>query len=194
MIPVEAHVSMNDVPIVGLQWTDRTWTFSVPVGVFLTLLERLRGAPVRALNCWLLLEALAAVRVNGSWSAKQHIGHLVDLHELDEQRLREFINRAAILSPADPTNLRTEHAGHDKTPTSVILHRFRFRREALVERMESLSTEDVVVVATHPRLGQPFRLIDWVYFIAEHDDHHLAAARHALRLASVSPSTEVALG
>src|SRR5262252_8892949 len=111
MIPVEAHVSMNDVPIVGLKWTDRTWTFSLPVGVFLPLLERLRGAPVRAMDLLSAApEALAAVCPNGSWSAKQHIGHLVDLHELDDRRLHEFINRAGVLSPADPTNLRTEEA------------------------------------------------------------------------------------
>jgi hypothetical protein len=27
---------------------------------------------------------------------------------------------------------------------------------------------------THPRLKAPMRLIDHLYFVAEHDDHHLA--------------------
>jgi hypothetical protein len=26
----------------------------------------------------------------------------------------------------------------------------------------------------HPRLKQPMRLVDHLYFVAEHDDHHLA--------------------
>jgi hypothetical protein len=26
----------------------------------------------------------------------------------------------------------------------------------------------------HPRLKQPMRLVDHLYFAAEHDDHHLA--------------------
>jgi hypothetical protein len=28
--------------------------------------------------------------------------------------------------------------------------------------------------AVHPRLQQPMRLVDMLYFVAEHDDHHLA--------------------
>jgi hypothetical protein len=28
--------------------------------------------------------------------------------------------------------------------------------------------------ALHPRLNVPMRVLDWAYFIAEHDDHHLA--------------------
>jgi hypothetical protein len=26
----------------------------------------------------------------------------------------------------------------------------------------------------HPRLRQPMRFVDHLYFVAEHDDHHLA--------------------
>jgi hypothetical protein len=32
-------------------------------------------------------------------------------------------------------------------------------------------------LARHPRLGTPMRLIDLAYFVAEHDDHHLARLR-----------------
>lgn len=35
--------------------------------------------------------------------------------------------------------------------------------------------------AVHPRLGVTVRLIDWAQFDADHDDHHLAAARMVLR-------------
>jgi hypothetical protein len=41
----------------------------------------------------------------------------------------------------------------------------------------------VAVGAIHPRLRTRIRLIDWAQFVAEHDDHHLAAAREALRSA-----------
>lgn len=31
--------------------------------------------------------------------------------------------------------------------------------------------------ARHPRLGSPMRVIDLAYFVAEHDDHHMARLR-----------------
>jgi hypothetical protein len=32
----------------------------------------------------------------------------------------------------------------------------------------------------HPRLKTPMRLVDHLYFVAEHDDHHLARIRELL--------------
>jgi hypothetical protein len=32
----------------------------------------------------------------------------------------------------------------------------------------------------HPRLKQPMRLVDHLYFVAEHDDHHLATIREMM--------------
>jgi hypothetical protein len=32
----------------------------------------------------------------------------------------------------------------------------------------------------HPRLKQPMRLVDHLFFVAEHDDHHLALIRELL--------------
>ena len=34
----------------------------------------------------------------------------------------------------------------------------------------------------HPRLGTPMRLIDLAFFVAEHDDHHLAQITHLANL------------
>ncbi|MFN8372037.1 MAG: hypothetical protein U0694_04075 [Anaerolineae bacterium] len=33
---------------------------------------------------------------------------------------------------------------------------------------------DVLRASKHPRLLQPMTLVDHIYFVAEHDDHHLA--------------------
>jgi hypothetical protein len=47
-----------------------------------------------------------------------------------------------------------------------------------------MSTSDEAGLASeHPRLRRPLRLVDWLYFLAEHDDHHLAKAREILRRA-----------
>ena len=47
--------------------------------------------------------------------------------------------------------------------------------------LENLTVAEIGVTAMHPRLGIRMRLIDWAQFVADHDDHHLAAARMVLR-------------
>jgi len=115
-----------------------------------------------------------------TWSAKRHLGHLDDLHALDERRLREYVSGAATLSAADRTNRLTYETDHDAMPAAAIVARFRAHRAELVAEMDVLSETQAAATATHPRLGRELRLIDWAYFVAEHDDHHLAAARQVL--------------
>jgi hypothetical protein len=115
-----------------------------------------------------------------SWSAKRHLGHLDDLHALDERRLREYVSGAATLSAADRTNRLTYETDHDAMPAAAIIARFRAHRAELVAEMDALSEPQISATALHPRLQRQLRLIDWAYFVAEHDDHHLAAARQVI--------------
>ena len=46
---------------------------------------------------------------------------------------------------------------------------------------ENLTKAEIGPTAVHPRLGVRMRLIDRAQFVADHDDHHLAAARKVLR-------------
>ncbi len=167
-------------------WYNRTWTFEMPVGAFPGVVERLRGTPVRAAE---LVAGIADDQLrrpaSEAWSAKRHIGHLDDLHELDDRRLDEYLAGAEILSAADPSNRRTYEADHDATPAAAILARLRTHRAELVSRLEMLSEAQIAATAMHPRLRRPLRLIDWAFFVAEHDDHHLAAARRALITRSI---------
>ena len=61
-----------------------------------------------------------------------------------------------------------------------IIRKLSAGREALVHRLEELEVHQVTILAIHPRLQTPMRLLDWVYFVAEHDDHHLAQARRVI--------------
>lgn len=159
-------------------WLNREFCFDQPIGVFPALLERLRGTPVRAKK---LAEGLSeitlATRVNDKWSAKEHIGHLIDLQPLDDQRLNEFLNGAKVLSAADMGNLTTEKANHRLAPIAEIIQALTVGRRRLLGRLEVLSEDEVGRVALHLRLQEPMRVLDWVYFVAEHDDHHLSLAR-----------------
>ena len=164
-----------------IPWTQREFNFDQPLGVFPAIVERLRGTPARA---WEIIagvpEEVLGNRINGKWAAKENLGHLVDLDALDHRRLREFLKCAATLSPADMQNQATEEARHGDTPIGEILLRMRTGRLALVSKLEQLTEEHVAIPMFHPRLQKRMRLVDWVWFIAEHDDHHLAHARRCI--------------
>lgn len=161
-----------------LAWTARTFTFDLPLGAFPAVLERLRGTPARAGELVAgVPEDVLGARHNGKWSAKENLGHLSDLEPLDEKRLQDFLAGAAVLTAADVTNPVTETAGHNQTLIAAVLEHLRNARLEWVRNLESLTEQDIARSALHPRLRQPMRLLDWTYFIAEHDDHHLAKAR-----------------
>ncbi len=71
-----------------IRWFERTWTFSLPAGAFPAVLERLRGTPARAVRADVGSAGGHPQRPHriGAWSAKEHLAHLDDLHDLDEKR------------------------------------------------------------------------------------------------------------
>lgn len=165
-----------------MTWTDRRWTLGIDPGLFPGILERLRGTPARAedLVRGVPREILAA-RQDGAWSVLDHIGHLDDLDELDRRRVADFRARAPVLTAADMTNRKTNDAAHNERGVEEVLWSFRASRHALVRELESLTDEDLAAVSLHPRLQQPMRVVDWAFFAAEHDDHHLARVSELLR-------------
>jgi hypothetical protein len=169
-------------PMVTLTpWLERQWSFTLPVAAFPAVLERLVGTPARAAAMVSgMPEPDLEMRPRGKWSIKEHLGHLSDLHQLDMQRVGQFLAGAPVLDAADQSNQRTESAGHANTPISQLLMTFGQQREQLFEQLRTLSEREVAATALHPRLGITLRLIDWAQFVAEHDDHHLASARYAM--------------
>lgn len=163
------------------KWFERTWSFDLPVAAFGELVGRLGSTADRMAE---LIVGATDDRLRwhdaDAWSAKRHLGHLDDLHVLDDRRLDEFLAGAERLTPADPQNRLTWETDHDAVPVDRIIAQFRAHRDPLVEHMRRLSDAQIAATSIHPRLGHPLRLIDWAYFVAEHDDHHLAAARQAL--------------
>ena len=58
----------------------------------------------------------------------------------------------------------------------IILKLIAFIRQrfVLVEFLENAIAEDLNKSALHPRLQTPMKIIYLAFFVAEHDDHHLA--------------------
>ena len=79
----------------------------------------------------------------------------------------------AALRPADLQNRKTHEARYNERPLEELLEAFRSGRGRFVARLEAWEPERLSAPAVHPRLQQPMRLVDMLYFTAEHDDHHL---------------------
>jgi hypothetical protein len=161
-----------------IKWVERQFDFNFPSGVFPTVLERFRGTPARLEDLVKgIPEEILTRKINQKWSIKEHAGHLIDLEVLGEKRLNDFLKRSQILSPADITNLATDEAGYNSKSIINLLSEFRKARESLVKRLEKLDDAEIGITSLHQRLRQDMRIVDWVYFMCEHDDHHLYSIR-----------------
>jgi uncharacterized damage-inducible protein DinB len=162
---------MSQVPV----WFERKFAFSFPVELLPNLCARLRGTPAR------LEEALRGrsheIRVRRAqekWSAQEHAGHFLDLEPLWLARVDDYVAASEQLTAADLTNRKTNEANHNARPLEQILTGFRAARERLLNRAHELEPSLFARAIPHPRLKTPMRLVDHLYFVAEHDDHHLA--------------------
>jgi hypothetical protein len=161
-----------------IPWIERKFNFEFPVEIFPPILERFTGTPARIDELTKgLSEKILTFKPDGKWSIKEHSGHLLDLEELGDKRLNDFLNGKEILSPADISNRKTTEANYNQRNLNEILNEFRGAREKIVRRLNALTMEQAAMVSVHPRLKSKMKIIDWVYFMSEHDDHHLASIR-----------------
>jgi hypothetical protein len=156
-------------------WFERTFDFTFPVEQYPNVCIRLRGTPAR------LEEILRDVpshmliaRTGDRWSIQEHAGHLLDLESLWMARVDDFLSEGDVLTVADLSNRTTHEANHNARKLSDILGEFRTARRRLTDHVRTLSPALFARSRLHPRLKQPMRLVDHLYFAAEHDDHHLA--------------------
>jgi hypothetical protein len=133
-------------------WFERRFDFSFPAELHPNLCARLRGTPAR------LEEVLngrphhiLSRKPQPKWSAQEHQ-----------------------LTPTDLNNRKTDEANHNARPLQQILVEFRAAREKLLKRVDELDPSLFTRAIPHPRLQTPMRLVDHLFFVAEHDDHHLA--------------------
>jgi uncharacterized damage-inducible protein DinB len=163
-------------------WFSRTFNFPYPAELLSNLLSRLRGTPSRLEAAFRDVPAERhAMKRDGKWSAQEHAGHLLELETLWRNRLDDFFSSSAQqLTPADLTNRATDEANFNAQPIESILASFRAARTALLDVSARLDLASATRTLPHPRLKVPMRAIDHLYFVAEHDDHHLAAIEHLL--------------
>ena len=158
-----------------LKWTDRTFQFTFPVEVYPEMIERIRGTPARLEDRVRSIAPEILTKRDGErWSIQENAGHLLDLESLFQQRLDEYLAGVAVLHAADMSNRKTYEADHNQVSMQTILTDYRTQRTQLTVRLDNLEAETFAAVAHHPRLNVPMRLVDMLFFQAEHDDYHLA--------------------
>ncbi len=84
-----------------------------------------------------------------------------------------FVAGAAELRPAQVNGSRTNRADYNSWAIEKILGDFRENRMVYVEGLKGFGADFYEKKAWHPRLAQPMRVCDMLYFQAEHDDYHL---------------------
>jgi hypothetical protein len=89
-------------------------------------------------------------------------------------RVDDFLTDRDTLAVADLGNRKTHEANYNARELVEILVGFRTARLRLVEYLVTFEPDVFGRTSLHPRLKQPMRLVDHLYFVAEHDDHHLA--------------------
>ena len=138
------------------------------------MIERLRGAPARLEeHCRSVAPNVLTLQANGRWSMQENAGHLLDLETLVQQRINEYLGGAQALHAADMSNRKTYDASYNEVPVELILNTFRRLRTETVAQLDSLEPDIFGRVALHPRLNCDMRLVDMIFFQAEHDDYHL---------------------
>lgn len=168
-----------------LEWIKRQFTFELPFGMYPNVVERLRGTPARLeeLTRDLPNETLTH-RVADKWSIQEQAGHLLDLEELGMIRLDDFEAGRDPLTAADMANQKTFAADHNASAIDTVLAAFRKERMEFVRRLEGYDEAFVQLTAFHPRLRARICVIDLAFFIAEHDDHHLARISELIRMSA----------
>jgi len=159
-------------------WFKRSFPPIEDNGLLPAIIERLAGTPARVeeITRGLSPEQLV-LKPGNKWSVKVQIGHLTDLEPLWLGRLEDLAAGLAELRVTDLTNQKTHNANHNATELKTLQQLFRKQREAFVTRLLSATDEELSKSALHPRLKTQMRIIDLAWFVAEHDDHHLASVR-----------------
>lgn len=163
-------------------WFERRFSFDLPVSAASGLVERLRGTPPRITHRLQgLTPPVLTDRRGEQWSIQENVGHLLDLEPLWLGRIEDIAVGRLTLQDADLENRRTWDAHHNDRPLAELVDGFESARRLLVRQLDSADEADWLRSARHPRLHVSMRLLDLAYFVAEHDDHHLATISEHLR-------------
>jgi hypothetical protein len=164
------------VQIEQTRWVKRTFPSGLPAGLLPPLLGRFEANVQRLSVLAYSVSQRGRTRrpAHGGWSIQEHAGHLLELERLGAIRLAEYEQGADVLSAADMSNRATEEAEYNQRAVEEILGTLYEMRFEMIDRLRRLTPAQLEHGALHPRLQQRMNVMDWLFFMCEHDDHHLA--------------------
>lgn len=166
------------------EWFKRKFDRIDDNGLLPGIIERIEGTPIRIEYKVSQIAKNLEEDEGDKWSVKEEIGHLWDLEPLWYGRVLEIKSGQGVLREADLKNTKTHQANHNEKTIEYLIQQFAQDRARLVHEFRNATAEELIMESTHPRLRSPMRLIDLAFFIAEHDDHHLAQITHLLEVSA----------
>ncbi len=155
-------------------WFDRKFPPVTDNGLLPNIIERLTGTPARLTYKVSQIHDLEKSNPEKPWSIKKEVGHLLDLEPLWLKRTHQIISGNTQMEIADLTNRKTHETDHDARDINELIAAFANERRKFTDLLKQVKDEDLLKSTPHPRLGTPMKIIDLTFFVAEHDDHHLA--------------------
>ncbi|MFH2056366.1 MAG: DinB family protein [bacterium] len=158
-----------------VKWVEKKFDFDFPAADYPKIIGRLREGPDRFAEAVEgLSEEVLRRKPGGVWSIKENVGHMTNVELLFDGRLDDYEAGLSELRPADMSNCRTEKSDYNDLSLELLLGLFRTARLQTLKRLEAYPPEAFGKAAFHRRLGVQKRLVDTMFFFAEHDEHHLA--------------------
>ncbi len=88
-------------------------------------------------------------------------------------RFQQFEDGLTELVAADMSNKKTQTASHNDQSVDNLIQEFSIKRKELIAFFKSLNPKTHHHRSFHPRIKAYMKPVDLLFFIAEHDDHHL---------------------
>ena len=164
-----------------MKWFDKKFHFDLSQNNYDIILKKLSENPEKISQLVISLpDDILIRRIDNRWSIQENVGHLIDLEELHDARIDDFIEGKEMLRPADLNNRKTDEANHNSKDIFNLVDEFKIVRENFIKRMKSLDEKVLVRSSKHPRLEQPMRPIDMAQFVLEHDEHHIETIKELI--------------
>src|SRR3954470_22551859 len=126
------------------KWFERDFNFSSDQNIFPSIIERLAGTPARLEEKFTSIPGdILTVRINGTWTIKENVGHLIDLEPLWQGRLEDILTGKTDLRATDLQNRQTTEANHNAMSAEVLLKRFRQIRKQTADLLQNLNEEQI---------------------------------------------------
>jgi uncharacterized damage-inducible protein DinB len=164
------------------KWFERKFDLSFDVEQYSTIYQRLQQAPDTLANMLQNKPAdILTQQPDGKWSVKEHTGHLAQLEPLWRTRIQDILEKKPSLTPTDLENKATSEAGFNNHTIEELIWKFSKERKETLALLESINVKDQHGTSLHPRMQQPMRIIDIMYFTAEHDEHHMGVIQEIIK-------------